>query len=767
MFSVVRKVVSKIRKNDFAYLDSLVGKEGGFEKQYPSGVGISSHFDGIARPKWTYTDWSLSKPKAHSVRLQKPPADFNLIALLDEFSGEAGRIATIDCCVEFQPPVIAPASTSMVLGFQNITNVSLEIFFPSFVDVTEGFNLQQATIHQISESFHDISVVDVTEWFNSQQATIHQIYEPFHDISNITDYHSNLSFPDIVDETDLLNKNPAILSIPLLLRSRKFAGKIFITKPKREPITHEKKQTEVSKHQKSEQRADGQRIIPTPDIFDLIFPVLQPPLGEVFHNPLLFPAPLYPFQVVGVKFLIEHSAALLGDEMGLGKTVQAITACRSLFRQGKIKTACVICPKAVLSNWERELGKWSPELRVVKLEGNKQKREVLWMAPAHVYVCTYETLRGDFEAVSDKRTLKDKNHFDLMIFDEIQKTKNPKASITKAVMDIKADIRWGMSGTPLENSINDLKTICEILEPKIFKNITPWYYTPQQIKNACQPIFLRRRARDVLDDLPEKVTNEIWLDLAPEQRRKYDLAEKNGIIGLKELGEAVTVKHVIALIQELKLICNYEMDSDESAKLEYLKEELEELVAEDNKALIFSQYPNKTLKKIIIKLKEFNPTEIYHGGLSDSARTQIIDNFQDNNENKIMLLSLKAGNAGITLTRANYVYHFDLWWNPAVTAQATGRALRIGQKKVVFERFLLTKGTIEERIYQIVRDKKQLFNQVIDDLSEDIDIEGTRNLTEEEIFGLFGLKYQKKQTAKPVMRTTKYWKPIQDWRKNS
>jgi HJR/Mrr/RecB family endonuclease len=197
----------------------------------------------------------------------------------------------------------------------------------------------------------------------------------------------------------------------------------------------------------------------------------------------------------------------------------------------------------------------------------------------------------------------------------------------------------------------------------------------------------------------------------------------------------------LALITKLKLICNYDDRSKESVKLDYLKEELEELTEDGKKALIFSQFPNETLKKIEPDLHEYKPF-IYDGSLSDKKRTQYVDDFQNLDENRIMMLSSKAGNAGITLTRANYVYHFDLWWNPAVAAQSLGRALRIGQKeKVVFERYLLTKGTIEERIYLKVQEKRQLFDRIVDDLSDETTI--ARNFTDDEIFGLLGLKNPK------------------------
>ncbi|HLD52746.1 MAG TPA: SNF2-related protein [Sediminibacterium sp.] len=542
--------------------------------------------------------------------------------------------------------------------------------------------------------------------------------------------------------------------------------------------------TEKNKHDKFE-------------IFDLIFPALQPPLGNSFDNPISFPYQLYPFQVDGVKFLHSSTTALLGDEMGLGKSIQTITAARFLYREGKISSACIICPKAVMSDWEKKLWDWAPELKVIKIEGSKVAREILWNSQTHFYICTYETLLRDFENTSEIRGLEinerghlikcpntacgknvtspysfhynasvcphckhsiihpnngdiAKTNFDLLIIDEIQKTKNPHAKITKALRTLYAKYKWALTGTPLENKVEDLVSICETIKPKIFDNV--YIGDIAKVIETYKPIFKRRKKEDVLKELPSKSTKEVWLDLLPTQREKYDLAEQQGIVDLEDRGETVTVQHVLALITKLKQICNYEITTDESVKLEYLKEELEELTEQGDKALVFSQYPNETLKRIFPHLKEYSPN-IYDGSLSDLKRTTIVNDFQTTENSKVMLLSLKAGNAGITLTRANYVYHFDLWWNPAVSAQAVDRAHRIGQTKTVFERLLLAEDTIERRIYNILADKRRLFNEVVNGLNDANVLSQT--MTEDEIFGLFGLKKNRLQPKQRIENKSK------------
>lgn len=562
---------------------------------------------------------------------------------------------------------------------------------------------------------------------------------------------------------------PEIESISLLSKKPRKAGKLFkkVGEIEQEEIFTLEEGSKECIHglkkswcsmcidkERQEKETESLKIDP----FDLIFPILQPPLGDNFDSPIAFPQELYNFQRPGIRFLIEQKGALLGDEMGLGKTIQAICATRFLFRLGKISNCLILCPRSVLATWEKELWEWASELRLIKIRGTREQRQISWNCPAHVYLITYETLRQDLlsslaiykskasknfslfeenvEKESENIPIEDiaKKEFDLIILDEIQKIKNPKAAITKAARSIDASLRWGLSGTPLENRLEELISIFAYLKPGLLTvsdATKPW-----KVKKAIKPYFLRRRIAEAIPDLPEKVHEEKWFELSPSQREKYDLAEKEGIIALDEKGESITVTHIFALITKLKQICNIDPVSKESSKLEYLTEGLEEITELGDKALIFSQYPEKTLKLIEPMLKKFDPV-VYHGALSDKQRNQMVKKFQEEEENKILLISVKAGGLGLTLTRACHVFHFDFWWNPSVAAQAEGRAHRIGQKKTVFVTSLFTKNTIEERIQLLLRRKRELFKEVIDDLS---DTNLSKVLTEDELFGLFGLK---------------------------
>lgn len=670
------------------------------------------------------------------------------------------HIATFDT-IDFELP---QPKLSSIADYKLIYPViSEDYIFHSHIPSVSLKLLQQAEINKDEFTRVDFDVLEIFDFTDSEEL--------------------KTIFPEVEDINFILGK-PLIKGKDYNKKEAKPEPKTLFPETESSSSKTKEDTPKIERQYKEENKFDEF------DVFDIIFPSLQPPLGNNFNNAIAFPFPLYPFQVDGVKFLHSSNTALLGDEMGLGKSIQTITAARLLFREGKISNACIICPKAVLTDWEKKIWEWAPELKVIKISGDKGQREMLWLVKAHFYICTYEALLKDvFDRIktdNDVRVHK-KGHsvtcenpecgkrmnvpyalffesgncphcgysssypdpknitvssFDLLVLDEVQKTKNPSAKTTKAVRSVKSKYIWALSGTPLENKVEDLITICQTIKPDIFKNVNP--YRQSELINSYKPIFLRRRKEDALQDLPPKITKEVWLDLLPSQQKKYDLAEQQGIIDLEGKGEQVTIQHVLALITRLKQICNYDLETNQSSKLDYLCEELDELTGQGDKALVFSQYPNETLKRLLPHLKEYNPN-LYDGSLSDTQRTKIVEDFQNTDNSKLMLLSLKAGNAGITLTKANYVYHFDLWWNPAVMEQANDRAHRIGAKKekTVFVRYLLAENTIERRIFNLLESKRSLFRSIVDDLTETA---SNIKLTEEEIFGLFGLTKKKKQT---------------------
>ena len=521
------------------------------------------------------------------------------------------------------------------------------------------------------------------------------------------------------------------------------------------------------------ERSDGQRVEAgsrqapdappsAPSPFLALLPILLPPAPDAAGAPFELPHPLYHFQGEGVAWLMDRDAALLADDMGLGKTVQAITALRYRFRSGEAQRALVVCPKSVQTGWARHFREWAPELEAIVVAGTIPERQEQWRAlqgdRAHVGIITYGSLARDIEQVKDIP-------LDVLVLDEAQNIKNSATQQARAVRQLEARARWGLSGTPLENRVEDILTILRTLDPdtlpadwqarlrraptRRFANSleelremaqTPYRPRPRtwdevharfpELPNTLRHIMLRRRKDDVLDLPPIHSTIE-YLQLTDEQRQAYDLAEREGVARLRD-GTTVPIEHILALITQLKQICN---DADGySAKLDWLEDHLDIVVDEKDKALVVSQYV-KTLQAIEPRIRRFNPL-LYTGSMATKARDDAVTAFQDDASRHAMLLSLKAGGTGLTLTAASRVIHFDSWWNPAVIEQATARVHRIGQKKPVLVTFLVTKDTIEERIQEILDRKRELFGDVVDALSTD-ELSGWPI---EDLYGLFDLE---------------------------
>ena len=463
------------------------------------------------------------------------------------------------------------------------------------------------------------------------------------------------------------------------------------------------------------------------NLFELLLPILMPPARTEFGEEFLLPHELYDFQRYGVKWLAEKGSALLADDMGLGKTVQAIVAFRVLVRQGKALQALVVCPKSVRLNWVRELEKWAAELITISVSGSREQRRRAWSAyvgKSHILIATYETVRQDMGAISGRE-------FDVVIADEVQRVKNPSTDTARAIKGLPCRRAWGLTGTPLENRIEDVVSVFGFIRPDLFSTNQAWI---GDVKRKIEPFMLRRRKEEALKNLPGKIKDVKYIELEEAQDRAYRRAEEQGVIRLRT-GENVTVQHVLALITQLKQICNFDPATGESAKLEFLQDYLEDAVAEESKVLVFSQFV-KSLEWMEPQLLSYRPM-VYSGKLSERQRQDIVDRFQDDESHKVLLLSLKAGGLGLNLTAANYVVHFDSWWNPAVESQAEDRVYRIGQNKSVIVTSLVCVDTIEEKIQRLLDSKRELFREVIDDLS---DAGLTKVLTEEELFGLFDLR---------------------------
>jgi SNF2 family DNA or RNA helicase len=460
---------------------------------------------------------------------------------------------------------------------------------------------------------------------------------------------------------------------------------------------------------------------------DRLLYLLQPPLEHIFAGKQVeLPFQPYPYQLKGIAFLMPRHAALLADEMGLGKTAQVIIALRLLFQGGLIRRALLVCPKALVVNWTRELKMWAADLPFEVLGGDAATRKVQWFASrTPVKLVNYELLTRDEEWVADARV-----HFDVVVLDEAQRIKNREAKTARVVRSLNRDRSWAMTGTPIENHVDDLVNIFAFVDPERIPPGTPAKLLPPL---TCDAI-LRRVKEEVMTDMPPKIIQDVYLDLTPAQRASYELAEKEGVFHLNELGETITVQHVFELVLRLKQICNFDARTGESSKMEQLLADMDEVADNNRKAIVFSQWvePLETLARA---LAPFGPL-LYHGHVPHKDRAGILDRFKSDPTKRVILMSYGTGSVGLNLQFTNDVFLFDRWWNPAIEDQAINRAHRIGQKATVFVKRFVCQNTIEERIAQVLEHKRQLFQ----DLIAQNEAPPALGLNEHEIFGLFNVK---------------------------
>lgn len=448
-------------------------------------------------------------------------------------------------------------------------------------------------------------------------------------------------------------------------------------------------------------------------------------------------ATLRDYQVSGFEFFKTLSnyqfGGILADEMGLGKTIQTI----AFLLSNKDKKNIVITPTALIYNWKNELEKFAPTLKVGLLHAAKSEREKILdnIDNYDVILTTYTTYKNDID--------KYKNiNFDYCIIDEAQNIKNPDAIITKAIKNVNAKVKFALTGTPIENNLMELWSIFDFIMPGYLYNKSKFKSifvnndkNIIELKNLIKPFILRRTKKEVITELPDKIEQKIIIDLEKEHKRAY-----KGYVNLitrkiKENNQDnITVFSYLTKLRQLCLspelmVKNYQ---GKNSKLDVLINIIND--SSDEKILVFSQF-TKVLEVIGKRLNEENILYSYlDGKTSAKDRVKLVEEFNTNN-NKVFLISLKAGGTGLNLTSANIVVHFDPWWNPAVEDQASDRAHRIGQKNVVNVIKLIAKGTAEERVINLQETKKELIEDVI---NGNLDNSSTlKNLSKDDIIDLF------------------------------
>ena len=450
-----------------------------------------------------------------------------------------------------------------------------------------------------------------------------------------------------------------------------------------------------------------------------------------FTIPKDLTAELRPYQKRGYNWvcslLFSGFGCILADDMGLGKTVQSIAAVLRLKEEGLLGDGClVVAPAALLNNWEKELSRFAPRLGVSRYHGSRRRID----RKRDVFLTTYQT------AVRDAEKLK-AEAFSMLLVDEAHLMKNAETRISRTVKQLRSKYRLALSGTPVENRLEDLRSLFDFILPGYLGNVEEFkerYRVPIEVMRSREkaaalqkitaPFLLRRLKTDkkIIVDLPEKIVSNEYAVLEKVQAALYETVVSESIDKSEKSEPQERSALILSLLTSLKQICDHPRVFDKesppvselSGKAQLLLTLLGEILANREKTLVFSQYVETLdcLQRIIKKELGEAPL-IYHGSLSQNIRTETINRFQNDPSARILLVSLKAGGLGLNLTAASRVIHYDLWYNPAVENQATDRAFRIGQKRAVFVHRFITKNSFEEKIDAMLTSKKELADMTV------------------------------------------------------
>jgi SNF2 family DNA or RNA helicase len=439
----------------------------------------------------------------------------------------------------------------------------------------------------------------------------------------------------------------------------------------------------------------------------LVWPGQQLPTR--FFGSLDWRAPLLLYQQAGIARLLSQPGVLLADEMGLGKTIQAIGALRVLLQYSASGPALIVVPAGLVLQWRRQLREWAPELALSTAIGSHEDRYRRWQARAQVYLTGFDALRADMTLPAPYGPRH--RFWEVVVVDEAQRIKNAQTAIAATIKALTRHRAWALTGTPLENCPDDAVSILDFVAPGLCDPVE----MIAGLRRALSVVQVRRRRADVLPDLPSKTVFHLMPELLPVQRVAYDIARREGLVWLRALGTELRVIHVLELILRLKQICNACPRTGASAKLDDLRRRLREVVDGGEKALVFTQFVEAPFgaEAIARALKPLGPL-LLTGRMSTALRDDTVAQFATDPGRRVLVASLRAGGAGLNLTVASVVFHFDRWWNPAMETQAEDRAHRIGQTRPVQVFAYLTPDSIEERIGEILNEKRALFDDIIE-----------------------------------------------------
>ena len=444
------------------------------------------------------------------------------------------------------------------------------------------------------------------------------------------------------------------------------------------------------------------------------------------------------YQVSGVKWLYTICkcgfGGILADEMGLGKSLQTIMFIKKMYEENKDSKFLIVCPTALVYNWENEFNKFAPDLSYQVFAGNRQERqELLQKYDGNIYITSYGLLREDLDIYETK-------DYRVFVIDEAQNIKNPKTGLTKAVKSITSETKIALTGTPIENTITELWSIFDFIMPGFLSSLVKFQQKYNikdfdedtnklltNLKAQVKPFILRRKKKDVIKDLPDKIENNIFIDLNEMQKKYYAAEVKRVNDEMDKLvntgGFTKNKMMILALLTRLRQICIHPSIYDanykgESAKMEALLDTVKELVSNGHKILLFTSFKTALYLVKDALNKEDISTYVIDGSVPSKQRQILVDAFNKDKTN-VFLIMLKSGGTGLNLTSADVVIHLDLWWNPQAENQATDRTHRIGQTKTVEVIKLICKGTIEEKILSLQEKKKLLSDKMIEEEMDD------------------------------------------------
>ena len=442
-----------------------------------------------------------------------------------------------------------------------------------------------------------------------------------------------------------------------------------------------------------------------------------------------------------LKYLTDNNlGACLADDMGLGKTLQAIALLSNLHEEKK-KKSMVIMPKSLIYNWENEIKKFAPKLKVGVYYGIN--RDFSSLKKVDVILTTYGTIRNDIENLLEQK-------FDLLVLDESQNIKNINSQTTKAVLLLNAKKRIALSGTPIENNLLELYSLFRFLNPEMFGSVqrfTNSYILPiqkysdtstiEELKKKIYPFLLRRVKKEVLEDLPDKIEKLVYVDMNDEHRRFYEERRRYyySLLQKNTSSQGNFDKFfVLQAINELRhIVSSPELETKKiiSSKKEVLIENVIEAIENNHKVLVFVNYLS-SIESICDSLKENKIKYLKMTGQTKD-RQNLVDKFQSDSRYKVFVMTLKTGGVGLNLVSADTIFIYDPWWNTTVENQAIDRAYRLGQDKTVFAYKMIMRNTIEEKILKL----QEIKNKLLDDLISEDNL-STKNLSKNDIEFILG-----------------------------